>query len=315
MKKLIAISLIFVMLFSFTACKEKSSNEADEKTSSNLTEAADTVTQASSSAITEDVTTEPVAEKYLSAADKDFENLINDVWRILMNVPNHSPFFGECDEDELKELVRNSIPEDYKNVYYYNSESDDALGCAMFIIWNGRMGTHGLRLEIDNETYYSGKGQNRDGETLDFVSDPKHKFDEDPGYIKFNADQFDLVLKEIFCVEPDRTKTSDDFDIETYDDVFRYYYHDGYYYYFFDEGGGGDFYPEMIDYTEQPDGSYIVKLSNQKGCFEHAQDMGTLDEGYVYTIYEVSAALKEVDGERIWAVSYIKPAEYVLSEK
>ena len=37
-----------------------------------------------------------------------------------------------------------------------------------------------------------------------------------------------------------------------------------------------------------------------------------VNENYVYTIYETSAALKEIDGKKIWSVSYLKPAEYVV---
>lgn len=311
MKKLTAIALIFAMLFAFAACKEVKSGETE--TSSEAAETTESVTKETEKE-TEAAET-AAAKKYLAATDEDFETLTHNVLGIMMNIPDHYPVFGECDDEEFKELVKNSTSEDYKNAYYYNSKSDNALGDAMYIIWNGRMGSGGgLEWDKDYEIFYA--GSNSEGEVhRDFDSDPLYKFDDAPGYIKFNADQLDSVLENVFCVEPDRTKTSEDLGVTSYEEGYGFYYHDGYYYFWYDEGGGGDYSPEIVDYTEQPDGSYIIKLSNYSEDYIADMNIDETGEDYIYTIYEVSAGLKEVDGKRIWSFSYLKPAEYVIYEK
>ncbi len=312
MRKSAAIILVFTMFFSFAACKKDDGEVEITKPEAVKTTASVEKTTVSATKEAE-ATQKPETVKYLAATDEDFEKLGGDVVSVLMNVPDLFPVFGECDDDEFKELIKNSSPEDYKDAYYYNCKSDDALGCAMYIIWNGRMGVYGMDIDMDFEVYFDGAGCNQDGETCAYVPDPEHKFENDPGYIKFRADQVDFVLKEIFCVEPDRAKTSEDFDIESYDDMFRYYYYDGYYYYCYDEGGGGDNPPEVIDYTRQSDGSYIVKLSSYHEEYVTDYLTGEIDEDYIYTIYEASVALKELDGKRVWSFSYIKPVEYVIN--
>lgn len=301
MKKLMALILTFAMLLVFASCGEK--NEAESL--------ADTTAGAETTAAV-------TAAKYLKASDEDFGYLSNIVHGILRSTPNGSPVFDNYDGmAELADLVRNSSAEDYKDKYFYNSSSESALADAMYMMWNQKsMGFyHFTDVEVECESFDRYADYDETGETREFSADPKGMFTDDFGYVKLNADQIDFILENILCVEPDRTKTDDDFDTAGYYGVFDYYYSDGFYYFQLEEGGGGGKAPEIVDYSEQSDGSYIVTLSsyNESDTTDHFT--GGLDEDYVYIIYEASAALKEVDGKRVWAVSYVKPVEYVLNVK
>lgn len=299
MKKLTAIILAIAMLFAFVACSNNKNTETtSEKETTAMQEAAEI--------------------EFLEATDKDFGYLSDIVLGILRSTPNNRPVFGEYDsEAEIAELVRNSSPEDYKDKYFYNSSSENALGDAMYMIWNQKsMGFHYFTdIEVGCESFDRYSDYDETGETREFAADPKGMFTDDFGYVKLNADQVDFILKNILCVEPDRTKTDDDFDTSEYYGVFDYYYNDGFYYYQLEEGGGGGKAPEIMDYKVQPDGGYIVKLSSYNEVDTTDPFTGELDEDYVYLIYEVSASLKEIDGKRIWSVSYVKPIEYVLNSE
>jgi hypothetical protein len=178
----------------------------------------------------------------------------------------------------------------------------------------GSMGlSHHLDIPVEEEVFHRYRDYDKTGETCAFPPDPENMFTDDFGYLKINADHVDFILKNVLCIEPDRTKTDEDFDRSRYYGIFNYYYCDGYYYYQYDEGGGGYYLSDTVDYIQQADGSYIVKLSSYNEIDVIDPHTGEPDEDYVYTIFEVSAALKEIDGKRIWSVSYIKPAEYVLN--
>lgn len=301
MKKLTAIVLTLTMLFALAACGEKPTAEPE--------------TTAKQEATAED-SANPINTN-LTATDADFDVLAATVFGFVRCMPYFEPVFGErADDADFVSLVRNSTPEDYEDAYFYNSKSENALGDAMHMIFNtSGMGflnyIDDMNIEVEQEIISK---YDENGNLVDMMPDPLNQYTDSFGYIKFGADGIDFILKNILCVEPDRTKTDDDFDSARYSTLFNYYYYDGYYYYEYDEGGGGDPFPNIVDYEQQPDGSYIVKLSNynDSDTVEYMPYGDIINENYVYTIYEVSAALKEIDGQKIWSVSYLKPAEYVV---
>ncbi len=263
--RIISLLLAAIILCSFAACGKQGTDVSE-------TTAKPEETTAESSVQTES----------LKATDEDFEKLKDTVGIIKI-------VFSDDGE------------------YIFNSESETALANAMQRMLNEDipmfseiLKTYGIKPDCksfntfylsdltDNVTY-SGK-------------DPLDKFGDKP-YCKLNADQVDWILENVLCVTPDRTKTDDDYKSVISDgDLFDYYYYDGYYYYAVETGDGGGDYPEIIDYSEQPDGSYIVKLSTEDKDSEDKDD---------YEILEASASLKDIDGERVWAVSYLKVLEHI----
>ena len=140
-----------------------------------------------------------------------------------------------------------------------------------------------------------------------YPADPKKQFVDAFGYCKLNADRVDWVLENVLCVKPDRTKCDDDFDKTKADYYgnFNYYYYDGYYYYQFDEGGGGWGPMSITDCSRQPDGSYLVRMTTI-GKEEYVEYDLESHGHHDFDTFEVSAELKEVDGHKVWAVSYVK---------
>lgn len=308
MKKITAVILSFAMLLAFAACGDKQIKENE------------TTAEAKAEQITEEQTNTVNANGYLTATEADLDVLSDVVFGIIRCGADVIPVFPDNDlrGEEYVELVRGATPEDYENAYFYNSASENALGDAMYMIFNtSAMGflnfIESLNIEVEEE-FYCKYGNN--GELVEMVPDPLNQYADSFGYLKFNADNIDFILRNVLCVEPDRTKTDEDFDSSRYHALFNYYYCDGYYYYEYDEGGGGDPFINIIGYEQQPDGSYIVRFSDYNDTDTMTTDYETLNEvvneNYVYTIYETSAALKEIDGQKIWSVSYLKPAEYVV---
>lgn len=309
MKKFTAAILAFAILFAFAACAEKQNTEPE------TTAKAETTAQANTETVTQEPTNAVNVNGNLTATEADFDTLAEITLGIVRCGANINPVFPGNDlmGNEYVELVRNTTPEDYENAYYYNSTSESALGDAMYMIFNtSAMGftnfLDGLDIEVEKEVFSVYYNSDK------YTPDPLNQYTDSFGYIRYNADSIDFVLRNVLCVEPDRTKTDDDFDSPGYTTLFNYYYYDGYYYYEYDEGGGGGPGHNVIDYTLQPDGSYIVKLSdyNESDTIDYSTVDESIDENYVYTIYEASAALKEIDGKKIWSVSYLKPAEYVV---
>ncbi|MGN0573022.1 MAG: hypothetical protein ACI4IX_03690, partial [Acutalibacteraceae bacterium] len=217
-----------------------------------------------------------VQTENLKATDEDFEDLVNTIRGVWLS--------------SLSKSTDNMFNEEK---YLFDSTSDSALPDAMYMIQN-----QGVCL-FNNLPYEKAK---RDSNENKEATDPLNKFNG-VTYRKLDANQVDWILENVLCVTPDRTKTDDDFDTSKYYGIFNYYYYDGYYYYAVEDGGGGGNYPEIIDYSEQPDGSYIVKFSTE--------DKGDSLYKYDYDILEASVALKDVDGERVWAVSYLKVLEHI----
>ncbi len=294
MKKAVAIILAFSMIFVFAACGKNAEPEALP----NATTAA---------------TDESAASEFLEASEEDFECLREIVLGILRSTPNNNVCFGEYESyDEYVELMRNSSPEDFENKYFYNSQSESALAEAMYMMWNEMsMGFfHFTDVEVDYDVITRYDEYEETGETCKMQPDPKGLFTDDFGYVKLNADQIDFILKNILCVEPDRTKTDDDFDTTGFNVLFDYYYSDGFYYYQYEEGGGGRLAPHIVDFSRQADGSYIIKLSSYDEDEMASHFENGYSEEYFYEVDEVSAALKEVDGKKVWSVSYLKPYEF-----
>ncbi len=197
----------------------------------------------------------------------------------------------------------------------YDSSSPNAFANAMYMISNqGPDLSELIGKNADVERYGE---YDKTTEKFVFEPDPLDKFkdiEEVAGYLKIEAKFVDRVLESVLCVTPDHSKTSDDFDYSSYPGAEEYYYYDGYYYYSLHEGGGGDGPLFTIGYKYNRDGSYTVKFTTFDRDSESAYDV---EYGlyYGYAILEANASLKEVDGERIWAISNIKIVENIDQEK
>lgn len=264
--RIISLLLSAIMLCSFAACGKQ------------VTEASETTAKP------EETTAESsVQSENLKATDEDFEKLRDTVG-----------------------IIKIVFSDDGK--YIFNSESETAFANAMHRMLNEDiplfseiLKTYGINPDCKSfNTFYL-------SDSTDDITysgkDPLDIFGDKP-YCTLNADQVDWILENVLCVTPDRAKTDDDFKSVISDyDLFDYYYYDGYYYYAIEEeGGGGGNFPEIIDYSEQTDGSYIVRFSTEDKDSEYKDD---------YEILEASVALKDVDGERVWAVSYLKVLEHI----
>lgn len=221
---------------------------------------------------TGEVTQTAANPEYIQATFEDIQDLVDLSVSILFNCP-HSDDFG------------------------YDSSSGTAPADAMYIIQNNSGGLYYENIVLRSE------GFNRYEDT--YPADPLKKFVDSFGYYKVNADDADWILENVLCIKPDRTKTSDDFDktAKDYYGCFNYYYYDGYYYYEYEEGGGGWGPMSLTDCSRQPDGSYLIKMST----IYSERIESELERGkYEYSDYVTSAALKYVDGQKVWSVSYTK---------
>ena len=197
----------------------------------------------------------------------------------------------------------------------YDSSSDTAFMDAMYMIYNTGVKLvseiNGRQFEIEHFGNYD-----EDAGKFVFEPDPLNKFEdiEDiAGYVKIDADDVDWILENVLCVTPDRTKTSDDFDYSSYPNAEEYYYYDGYYYYSAREGGGGADNFHTIGYQYNRDGSYTVRFTTFNSDSEDEYDV---ENGmyYGYSLFEANASLTDVDGERVWAMSYVKAIEHIEQE-
>lgn len=229
-----------------------------------------------------------VEPENLTASDEDFDKLISIVRGIWLSSPQ-------------------KISEDLTdgNVYFYNRSSDTALADAMYMLENQGVSflgyadeTYDLNVECQGFWSYDRETE----EPLTIPADPMNEFG-DSEYIRIDADAVDWILENILGVTPDRTKTDDDFETSKYYGVFNYYYFDGCYYYEVEEGGGGGMFPAIADCIENEDGSYVVTFST----YEEGSDDG-------YFVMEASAALREVDGKKVWSVSYLKIIDTVYAQ-
>lgn len=122
-------------------------------------------------------------------------------------------------------------------------------------------------------------------------ADPKGRFKVNPGeerdnntgcYFKYNADKVDWIMKNIFNITPNRNcKFSDS----------RNYYYDGYYYIAENSGyGGGDYSYRVKNHKQLSDGKYEIYLEIMYAGDKEVDDAG-----------KMVAALKNVDGKRVWS--------------
>lgn len=221
--------------------------------------------------------------------EADFVSLTRLVSAVLLSTPYTVEIVDEFGYIHYDQFTANHV--------HYDSSSEDALAYAMFMIYNTgvNLSCHFDVIE-DKECYILYDEE--------LPADPLGQFELTPGegYFKFNADQVDWVLENCLNVTPDRTKTDDDFDIEYYG-LFDYYYYDGYYYYDAAEGGGGGYPPSLEEYTENEDGSYTLRYVYCDGIDCQCR--------YGHEILEANAQFKEVDGEWVWCLSYIKQVDFI----
>lgn len=219
----------------------------------------------------------------------DFDLLTRIVGGILLSTPYTVVIRDEDGYIHYDQLTEKHV--------FYDSSSEDALGYAMFMIYNTGVNLSNHFDMIDDYEFYILYDE-------ELPADPLGQFELTPGegYCKINADQVDWVLENCLNVTPDREKTDDDFDFDYYG-LFDYYYYDGYYYYDAAEGGGGGDSPVLVDYTENEDGSYTVRYMNCDGIDCQCR--------YGHEVLEANAYLKTVDGQQEWCVSYVKQVDFI----
>lgn len=221
--------------------------------------------------------TERMETKNLTATDSDFVALTETVRGVWLSSSN------TCEE----------------GVFLYNKSFDSALDDAMQMIFNEGVGFFSFAEEIYNISLEPEKFSFYDdnGKPVATPEDPLGMFYPGMpgsfGYLKFEAEKIDWMLENIFSVEPDKNYINEHMG--------RYYF-DGYYYFRLDEGGGGGYTLILLDYEEQSDGSYLVTFSTHEEGYEFETE---------YSILEASAVLREVDGKRIWQISYLKVNEVI----
>ncbi len=289
MRKFTAVLLVFAAVFSvvISGCGKAETKITESTTSTVTTTAAEVHTEETT--ISWEEANVLRAEK-LVATKADFEKLENLVRNItLINLPDS--------DDE------------------YDSTSDTAFQKAMYMMYNSGVHlSHGINGE---EFVFECFGEyDEDAKKFVFEPDPLNRFadvEDAAGYIRINAEYVDWVLENVLCVTPDHGKTSDDFDYSSYPNPEKYYYYDGYYYYSCHEGGGGGGPLTTIGFKYNRDGSYTVKLTSFDRDYEEGYDV---ERGSYrgYEIYEVRASLKAIEGERVWAISYIRTVENVDHE-
>ena len=276
MKKLTVALLALSVLLAFNSCGDTTDRQIETTALSGSTSTQSAVVSK----------TEQNVSKNLKATEKDFDTLTVVSYGIWHSSPHIWVEEG----------------------YIHNKDSDYALIEAMHMIYNDGLS---LAFEIDEcygiELDWKSFLNDYSSESPVFPVDPLDMLPTDSpgvcGYIRLNADQVDWILENILSVMPDRSRIY--FDLNPYDDdsTTDCYYHEGYYYYLIQEGGGGGNHPAIIDYVQQPDGSYVVKFSAYDEEYEYKN---------AYQILEVSAVLKEIDGKRVWSVSSVEVIDYVI---
>lgn len=290
MKKAIAILLALTVVFALAAsCCSKEETAKNEITTAESTAAVKETPVREETTISWEEAAILRAQK-LVATKEDFEALEKTALKVL-----------RCTPDKFRG---------------YDSSSDLAFQDAMYMIYNSRLhlghGISGKEPEFESFGEYD-----KDAGKYVFEPDPLNMFsdvEDAAGYIRINAGYVEWVLENILCTKPDRTKTSDDFDYSAYPNAEEFYYHDGYYYYSTHEGGGGGGPIQTIGYTYNRDGSYTVRFTS----FDRDRDDEYDVEHGLYTGYaitEANAILKDVDGERVWSISYIKIIENMDQEQ
>lgn len=132
-----------------------------------------------------------------------------------------------------------------------------------------------------------------------FISDPLKKFNQNSGYSKIVGKQYDLLLKEVFNVQPNHDFILSDENSRWFGNKESAYYYDGYYYILGKEGGDAAGPKTVINYIElNSDRKYHINITYQWGNdFEGYADIAEI---------HVVASLKNVNGNRIWSIYKIE---------
>ena len=282
MKKIVAILLAITAVFSLvvSGCRETETEQPKAETTAETTATTETTLPTEELTISWELARTLRAKK-LVADKEDFSDFEHMVRRFLLSL------HGD-----------------------YDSSSPDAFKNAMYMLFNSGVNMCSEMYGKDPNAERFGEYDEEAGRFV-FEPDPLNRFsdiEEVAGYKKVDAEYVDWVLENVFCVTPDHTKTSKDFDYSAYPNYEEYYYYNGYYYASLHEGGGGGGPVKTIGYIYNRDGSYTVRFTT----FED-KDLG-LDSSDMlyysgYDIIEATASLEEVDGQRVWAMSEVKILE------
>lgn len=134
------------------------------------------------------------------------------------------------------------------------------------------------------------------------VKDPLKKFGGQP-FNKFNGEKFDMLLKEVFNVQPNHNyvmtseASENSFELET-----LAYYNNGSYYAPYGHGGSDTAEITINSMTQQADGKYSINIT------EKLID-GLAEETLYTTKLNVEAALKTINGSRVWSIYNFFAAE------
>lgn len=299
MKKLIAMALTLTLVFTLAAagCR-KSEKETAKETTTAISEST-TVTETTS-------------------AEEDEETTISkELFEIYKAVRKTKLVAEKADFEMLECVVRNiwliNLSRDF-----YDSSSDLAFQDAMYMIYND--GVHlGFGLYGKESGMESFVTRFENAENYATEPDPLNRFadkEDSAGYVRIDAEYVDWVLENVLDVKPDRTKTSKDFDYSSYPNAEEFYYYDGYYYYSMpDGGGGGGNGLQTIGFVCNLDGSYTVRFTTFDRDYEDGYDNVRNMTHYGYSIIEATASLEDVDGERVWRITYAGDLEHIEQER
>lgn len=297
MKKLIAITLALTLAFTLAAagCRK-------------------TETQEETTTVASEITTS--TETTQSQEEENETTISPELFKIYEEVRKTKLMAEKADFEMLECVVRNisliNLSRDF-----YDSTSELAFQDAMYMIYNSGVhlgfGLYGKESSFEWFQRYDSKAENYASEP-----DPLNRFagEEDClGYVRIDAEYVDWVLENVLDVTPDRTKSSEDFDYSSYPNAREYYYYDGYYYYSMTDGGGGGEHLKTIGFVCNLDGSYTVRFTTFDREYEDGYDnVGDMTH-YGYSIIEATASLENVDGERVWKITYTGDVEYIEQER
>ena len=296
MKKLIAMTLALTLAFTLATAGCRKTETAKETTT--VTSESTTVTE----------TTLPQAEEESTISQELF-----NLYRIIRK----TKLMAEKEDFEMLECVVRNISLINLSRDFYDSSSELAFQDAMYMMYNS--GVHlGFGIYGKDGGFESFQNYNSNAENYASEPDPLNRFTDKEncyGYVRIDAEYVDWVLENVLDVMPDRTKSSKDFDYSSYPNAEEYYYYDGYYYYSMpDGGGGGGNGLHTIGFVCNLDGSYTVRFTTFDRDYEDAYRYVETNTHYGYSIIEATASLMDVDGERIWRITYVGDIENIEQE-
>lgn len=296
MNKLIASVLILTLAFTLTAAGCRKTETPEETT-----------------AFVSESTT--VAET--TSAEENEETTISKELYEIYKAVRKTKLVAEKEDFEMLECVVRNIWLINLSRDFYDSSSELAFQDAMYMMYNS--GVHlGFGLYGKESGFESFKNYKSGAENYTSEPDPLNRFADKEdcfGYIRIDAEYVDWVLENVLDVKPDRTKSSEDFDYSSYPNAEDYYYYDGYYYYSLHDGGGGGERLHTIGFVCNLDGSYTVRFTTFDRDYEEGYDNITNMTHYGYSIIEATASLEDVDGERVWRITYAGEIEHIEQER